>query len=199
MTDERIEGQTWKRAAELVGVSFPNRTIELVVIPYEDPAMVGWGDRMVQETIARGAFDGIQRRPNRVPVNVDHQETVQHTIGRAIAFHPSREEGLVAEIKIARTDLGNDTLELAADGDLGASAGFKPMDDGVEWENQDAYRVTKAWLRHIAMTPIPAYEGARVLAVRSRDEPAGGEPRVTPNLDLVRGWVLSDRYESLGA
>jgi HK97 family phage prohead protease len=179
-------------------VSFPQRRIEMVVMPYDAPTMVAWGSRRIRETIARGAFDGIERRANRVRVNVDHLETVPATIGRAVAFHPSREEGLVAEVKIAKTALGDDTLTLAADGDLGASAGFLPMKDGLRWETRakDAYTVTRAFLKHIAMTPDPAYDGARVLAVRHARELEQDRPP-TPNLDQVKAWRLGERYASL--
>jgi HK97 family phage prohead protease len=189
-------GPLWRRAAEVLEVSFPSRTIELVVIPYEQPTEVGWEGRTVRETIARGAFDGIQRRANRVRVNVDHNETVAGTIGRAVAFHPSREVGLVAEVKIANTQLGTDALELAADGDLGASAGFRPMRGGMQWETRDAYRITKAFLKHIALTPDPAYPGAQVLAVRSGAALAPAGAAAFPNLELVRQMLLQDRVKS---
>jgi len=188
------EQEFWRREAQLVGVSFPGRMIEMVVMPYETPARVPWEGRMVSETIARGAFHGIERRANRVRVNRDHN--LERTVGRAMAFHPSRDEGLVAEVRIANTDLGNETLELAADGCLDASAGFLPMGDGaMRWEGPDAYRITRAWLGHIALTPQPAYEDAKVLAVRA------GVALVsdTPNLDRVREWLLADRAGSLPA
>ena len=197
--EERPLGETWRRAAELVGVSFPERTIELVVMPYDTPIGVMYAGRPVQETIARGAFDGIQRRAKSrrpVPVNVDHEERVPSTIGKAVALHPNRPEGLVAEIRIARTPLGDDTLALAAEGDIGASAGFMPMEDGLEWRGRDAYTVTRAYLKHIAMTPDPAYEDARVLAVRNRVE-LPDEPVATPNLDRIRAEILAERYASL--
>jgi HK97 family phage prohead protease len=189
------EGPVWKRTAELVDVSFPKRLIELVVMPYESPIYVGWEGRTVRETIARGAFDGIQRRANRVCANVDHNETVPCTIGRAIAFHPGRDEGLVAEVKIAKTPLGDHTLALAADGDLGVSAGFRPMKGGLQWEGRDAYRITKAFLKHIAMTPDPAYEDAKVLAVR-KVAPSVPSSK-TPNLDQWRTMLADDRLAAV--
>lgn len=185
MTDEPRE--LWHRDAQLVGVSFPKRLIELIVMPYETEATVPYQGRQVTETIARGAFDGIERRANRIRVNRDHQ--LERTIGRAIAFHPSRDEGLVAQVKIAKTDLGDETLTLADDGILDASAAFAPMAP-LQWEGRSKYRVAKAWLGHIAMTPDPAYEDARVLSVRGAVlTPAGPG---TPNLDEVRGWLLAD-------
>ncbi len=43
------------------------------------------------------------------------------------------------------------------------------------------------------MTAEPAYEGARVLAVRSAGDQVVS---ATPNLDTVRGWLLDDRVSS---
>jgi HK97 family phage prohead protease len=191
--DAPIDEEPWQRAAEVVDVSYPDRIIKLVVIPYEESADVKWQGRAVTETIARGAFDGIERRANRVRVNREHQR--MQTIGRAVTFHPANDRGLLADVKISRTPLGDETLELAADGCLGASAGFLPMKGGMRWQNRDSYQITRAWLEHIAMTSAPAYPGAEVLAVRSA-VPAVANVSATPNLDLVRSWMLADRVAS---
>jgi HK97 family phage prohead protease len=188
------QGELEIRAAELLGVSFPERTIELIVMPYERETMVAHRGRMVTEICARGAFDGIERRANRIRVNRDHDVT--RTVGRAVALHPSREEGLVAEVRIARTELGEETLTLADEGILDASAGFLPMPGGENWVGRTRRRFTKLWLGHIAMTPDPAYEGARVLAVRHA-EGAAPAASATPNLDRVRAMLLEDRYASI--
>jgi HK97 family phage prohead protease len=181
----------WIREAQLVDVSFPQRQIDLIVMPYDEPALVPWDDRTVEETIARGAFDGIERRPNRVNVNRDHDR--ERTIGRALTFHPDRREGLVANLKISRTRDGDEALELAADGCLDASAGFRPMDGGLRWDGPNAYTITKAWLGHIALVPEPAYDGARVLAVRHQ----AAAVSATPNLDQWRAMLADDRIASL--
>jgi len=188
-----MDGELRFRAAQQVAVSFPDRTIELIVTPWESPALVPFQGRMVTEIFSRGAYDGIERRANRVRVNRDHN--LERTVGRAVAFHPSRAEGLVAQIRIAQTDLGDETLALADDECLDASAGYLPMPDGEVWEARDRVRVRKAWLGHIALTPEPAYETARVLAVRSAER---ASPAATPNLDEVMGWRLQARYRDLG-
>jgi HK97 family phage prohead protease len=192
-------GPVFERTATQVGVDYPKRIIEIVVVPYDTDALVDqpYG-RPVLESVARGAFDGIERRANRIRVNRDHER--QRTVGRALALHPSREEGLVAELKIARTPLGDETLELAADDMLDASAAFLPMPGGMEWaRDQKRVRLTKLWLGHVAMTPDPAYESARVLAVRNHSPvSAGGDTRPeTPNLQVVYGWKLEDQWEQL--
>ena len=182
------------RAAEQIGVNYPERTIELIVMPYEKETVVAHQGRMVTEVCARGAFNGIERRANRVRVNRDHD--VKRTCGRAVAFYPERPEGLVAKVRIAQTELGDETLTLADEDMLDASAGFLPMAGGEQWLTRAKCRLTKCWLGHIAMTPDPAYETAKVLAVRHTDPPAE-EIAATPNLDLLRQWDLEDRYPEL--
>lgn len=194
-TDPEPRGALEFRSAQLVDVRFPERVIELIVMPYEEETVVEHRGKLIREICSRGAFDGVERRANRVRANRDHDIT--RTVGRAVALHPSREVGLVAEIRIAQTPLGDETLALADDEILDASAGFLPFPGGERWlETRTLRRLEKCWLGHIALTPDPAYEGANVLAMRTRDRPAATETS-TPNLDIVRGWTLVDRYESI--
>lgn len=182
------------RHAELSGVSFPERTIELIVTPYERETLVPHEGRLITEIFSRGAYDGIERRANRIRANRDHQTA--RTVGRAIALHPSRQEGLVAVIRIAKTELGDETLALADEECLDASAGYLPMPGGEKWETRNRCRVTKAWLGHIALVPEPAYEDARVLAVRSGDPAAAASG--TPNrerLELERLQAQLDEID----
>ena len=165
-------------------------------MPYETPTLAtDYGRGVVTELIGRGAFDGIERRANRVRVNRDHD--LKRTVGRAIALHPSREEGLVAEIKIARTDLGEETLTLADDECLDASAGFRPMPGGEHWETRNRVRITKAWLGHIALTPDPAYVDAKVLAVRAALDDVPATDR--PNFEQLRQMELERVYADIEA
>lgn len=193
------------RAATVADVSFPDRTIELIVTPYETPTVVNdYGRSGVTEIVSRGAYDGIERRANRVRVNRDHD--VHRTCGRALKFWPDRDDGLVAELRIARTELGDETLALADEEILDASAGFgllkddngKVRVDALVWETRDRVRLNHLWLAHIALTPDPAYESAQVLAVRNK---ADGEPTrptvATPNLDVIRAWRLEQEYTRL--
>jgi phage head maturation protease len=195
-----IEIRSKNEGVELVGVSFPKRIIEVVAMPYEQETIVEYRGRMVRESVARGAFDGIEKRPNRVNVNRDHDGKRQ--VGRALTFHPSRHEGLVAELLIGKTELGNETLSLAAEGMLDASAGFVPIErrdgkPGEEWPERNRRRLTWLWLDHIAMVPDPAYREARTLAVRTHDEPEppSGILVATPNLDAARALRMADLYD----
>ena len=97
------------RSAETLDVSEHARTIELIVMPYGTPTRVPHKGRMVTEIIAPGAFDGIEQQTNRIRVNRDH--TLDRTVGVATRLDPHDRRGLNAEIKIARTELGDETLD----------------------------------------------------------------------------------------
>jgi len=105
VTDEPMKAPIEFRAAEVASVNYSQRMIELVAVPYEQEAVVEWRGDLWHETFERGSFDGIEKRPNRVRVNRDHDKT--RTVGKAVAFHPSRQEGLVTELRIAKTPLGD--------------------------------------------------------------------------------------------
>jgi Escherichia/Staphylococcus phage prohead protease len=190
------------RAAALADVSYPKRMIELIVMPYERETEVGYQGRRITEIVSHGAFDGIQRRAAEVRVNRDHDE--RRPIGRTLALHPSRQDGLVAEVKISRTELGEETLILADDGILDASAGFRLLEeegqvrkDAEVWESRDRRRLNHLFLHHIAMTPDPAYPDARVLAVRNAQEPPGRDETVAAMPNRIR-LRISD-WEALAA
>lgn len=155
------------RSAKTLDVRFPDRIIEIVAVPYDEDAEVPYRGKWIMESVAPGSFDGIERRANRVKVNREHD--LDRTVGRAHAFHPSRREGLVAELKISRTPLGDESLELASDGALDASIGFAAMAGGETYNvERSRRRITKAFLDHVALTAAPAYEGAQVVGVRSQ-------------------------------
>jgi len=180
------------RSATLADVNYPKRLIELIVMPYEQETVIVEPARIYTEIVSRGAFAGVETRKN-VRVNLEHERG--KPIGRALRFHPSREEGLVAELKIAPLEEGERALVLADEGILDASAGFAPMrrdgatgpvrHDWQTWETRDRRRLNHLYLHHIALTAEPAYEGANVLAVRH----TGADLQVraaTPVLDELR-------------
>jgi HK97 family phage prohead protease len=186
--DERPKSPVEFRMAPDMSVRWQDRIIELVAMPYDVDAGVIVHGRPVIESCAPGAFTGCERRANRVKVNRDHDLT--RTVGRAMSLHPSRAEGLVAELRIAQTPLGDETLALAEDQSLEASVGFQVMPGGERWlEMRSRRRLEKCFIDHIAMVPEGAYEG-RVLDVRAALLHGAGDqqPVATPNLDEVLAW-----------
>lgn len=193
MTDESVNPPIEFRSAEIAGVNFAQRIIELVAVPYEQEAIVEWRNDLWHETFERGSFDGIEKRPNRVRANRDHDKT--RTVGKAVAFHPSRDEGLVTELRIAKTVLGDETLALADEDVLSASVEFAArMRDQIIDKRNMTRRIRRAFLDMIALVPDPAYAGAQVLSVRhDASSPDAASPRLadTPVLDELTAWMAS--------
>lgn len=189
----RQGGRVETREATVSSVSYPDRTIDLVVIPYESPTVVGLNGRLVEEVVSRGAFGKVQQRAGRkMKVNRDHDPT--KGVGYVGALYPAREEGLIAKLHVSRTPLGDETLVLADDGVLDASAGFgllhddngRVYPDAEVWETRTRRRLNRLWLDHVALVSNPAYDGSTVLAVRSANETEPTPRPSTPNIDLLR-------------
>ena len=181
----------YRSVATTLDVRHPDRTIELIAAPYDEDARVFLPrlQRWVIETFARGAFAGVG---GRVTVNRTHD--VEQPLGVVRSFHPNDPRGLLAELRIAKTAAGDDALELAAEGLLGASVGFGVLPGGEEYtEGRSRRTITRAKVGHIALTGDPAYTGAQVLAVRSNAGnvaegvllDAGVQRVPTPNLDQI--------------
>lgn len=194
MTDFEQESPMEFRASTVTGVNFAQRIIEVIAVPYEQEATVEYRSEFWQESFARGAFDGIEKRPNRVRANIDHDN--RRLIGKVVAFHPSRPEGLVAEVRVSQTLLGDETLALADDGVLAASIGFTARArDQVFNRAAKTRRIVKAWADHVALTATPVYSGADVLSVRSALSPAAKlPPLVTPAVDELSAWLEARKH-----
>lgn len=155
-----------RAAAGPATVRFPDRCIDVLAIPYDTPQPIVDSHGSYTETFLRGAFGNVQGRPNRVKVLRDHLP--ERSIGRAMRLLPNRADGLHATLYVSPTPLGDESLQLAADGVLDVSVGFTPMDGGMEWtRDRDAVTWSSVWLREISLVPLPAYEDAHVLAVRN--------------------------------
>ena len=182
------------RAAVSTEVRFAERIIDALAVPYDTPAACDDSYGVYLERIARGAFAGVERRAERVKVLRDHDVT--RAVGRALAIDSKAEHGLPVRLRIARTPLGDETLALADDGVLDLSICARPLEGCDEW-SADASEVVRRslWLEELSLVPLPAYDDARVLAVRAQatSEPPAG----TPHLDAVRAWQLARAHPML--
>jgi HK97 family phage prohead protease len=181
------------REATLAGVNVEQRLIEVVAVPYGGEAVVEYRGEIWRESFERGAFAGIETRAKPIKAIRDHDKT--RIVGKTVSLSPERPEGLVSSIKIAKTDLGDETLSLAKDDMLDVSAGFAVPGSGqVLSPSQRTRRIRKAFLDHIAFVADGAYEDARVLSVRRKDQRAADlAPLVTPLLDEVVAWQEARR------
>lgn len=178
------------RKAVVAAADIDERIIELIAVPYNEETKVEYRGLLLKESVAPGAFNGIETRTDHVTVNRDHD--YQRTIGLATAYSTKDPRGLVASLRISNTPLGDETLQLAKDGVLKASVGM------MVWRSDQIIkdgtrRIKKAFLDHIALLPNAAYKGADILAVR-QEQPAvdEGPMPATPNLDLVQS-LLSEQ------
>ena len=139
------------------------RIVEGIVVPWnetthltEDPR----GERFRPGSLTRT----IKERGDRVKLfrNHDHDQAV----GRAVQWKAAHEGGCWAQFRIAATSAGDDVLAEVREGMLDAfSVGFLPK---RETRGGDGAReIIEAQLHEVSLCPIGAYDGARVLAMRS--------------------------------
>ena len=186
-----------RAAAGVATVRFPDRCIDVLAIPYDTPQWIVDSHGSYTETFQRGAFGNVQGRPNRVKVLRDHEPA--RSIGRAMRLLPNREDGLHATLYVSPTPLGDESLQLAADGVLDVSVGFTPMDGGMEWTRaRDAVTWSSVWLREISLVPLPAYEDAHVLAVRNA-QLTEERPSMGPALTALATMVGNAQQDALDA
>ena len=196
------------RAATLGEVNFPERLIEVVAVPYEQEALVEYRGELWHESFDRGSFNGVERTDRDIKAYRDHApgpggQGMKRVglVGRAIALH-SDHDRLAGEVKIAKTTLGDETLELAAEGLLGVSVGFgvRGSDQALDRASKRR-RIRRAFLDHLAFPDQGAYAGAGVVAVRVGPEPevlaTDLPPLYTPRVDEVRAWLESRRHKTL--
>jgi uncharacterized protein len=148
------------------------RTLTGTVMPYNQEARIG----SYTETFRPGAFADAD--PTQVPLLAVHDRE-QLPIGRALSLTDGP-TGLGAELRVSQTRLGDEVLELVRDGAAtGLSVGFAPIEDAWNTTRSRVERI-KAKLVEISITAFPAYQDARILAVRSE------ELLRTPRLTVAR-------------
>jgi hypothetical protein len=148
------------------------RTLAGRVMPYNVEARIG----SYTETFRPGAFSDAV--PAQVPLLAVHDRE-QLPIGRALTLTDGP-TGLDAELRVSKTTLGDEVLELVRDGAAtGLSVGFQPVEDAWNATRSRVERI-RARLVEISITAFPAYADARILAVRQE------ELLRTPRLTIAR-------------
>lgn len=189
------------RAARVAGVSVRERIISVLAVPYDSPARVEYRGQLWSETFDRGAFAGLDAGARRIPVTVvlqsnsDGSHTGGQLVGRVASANPEHTGGLALDLKIANTDRGTETLELANDDMLSPSIGFaiRPQDEQLDRRTMTR-RIRRAALDHLSLVPQPAYAGARVLGVRAaQSDPAQRSRLETFLSDPVITWANERR------
>lgn len=173
-----LEVETRSKGVAVDNVDFGQRIITVIAVPYEQPTMVPFRGEVWNEVFSRSAFNGIETRQRRIPAtaslvvpNPNHEKG--HLVGRVIEARADSEVGLLADVKISRTAVGDETLQLASDEALSASVGFLIKDPYRDQEldrRSKTRRINRAFLDHLAFVGEPAYEGAKILSMRSEGD-----------------------------
>jgi HK97 family phage prohead protease len=145
------------------------RTVLGIAVPWHTPTRVSDdGRRSYMEAFAPGSFARtIAERGDRVKFLALHA-TGTMPLGRATLLREDA-AGLYAELRVSKTAAGDEALELIRDGALdGLSIGFTPV---RHRRDGDVTVRTEVGLREISAVTFPAYDGARIAAVRSADIP----------------------------
>lgn len=178
-------------SVHLDNVDFGQRIITVLAVPYEQPAVVAFRSEMWNEVFSRSAFNGIEGQTRKIPAtavlelhNRGHEGG--RLVGKVISSNPYHDSGLVCDVKVSRTDYGDETLELARDEALSASVGFMVKNPKFD-QDLDRYtktrRINRAFLDHLSFVGQPAYEGAGVLAMRAEDAEPDAPLTPTPRMD----------------
>jgi HK97 family phage prohead protease len=158
------------------------RTLVGVAVPYGAEAHIVEGRQRYVEVFARGAF-GPGAGPT--PLTATHPRTgAELPIGVSVDL-ADQPDGLHGAWHVSDIDLGNEVLTLVRDGvPLGLSVGF--VEGRNRW-NRDRSRVERlsATLDHVAVVRTPAYDGARIHAVRTATGPSDSRVAV-PRLTIAR-------------
>lgn len=163
---------------EIRSVDIDARTIVGVCAPYDEISYLTPDPS--GERIIRGAFaKSLRQRADKIFLFRGHDH------GRAVARSSAFEDddgGLVGTFHARASLIGDEALEEVRDGYLpGMSVGFRNVQVR---RGQDGVReVVEAALLEVSLVTIPAYDGARVLAVRD----AYGDGPSYPRIELEEG------------
>lgn len=179
------------RSAHVTDVDYPDRTVSLVVAPFDEWAEVEYRGSIIEERIERGAFGAVRNRARKFTVNMEHDP--DRWVGTVLDLDPDDPRGLVGTVKMRRSMEGDQALNDAADGLLGASIGMA-VAPGDQTVTNGRRVIRKAFLDHVALTATPSYVGAAVLEVRSAPTiiPASS----TPHLDRILAARREAEYRS---
>ena len=157
------------------------RQIEVLAAPWEQETDVPWRGEIWHERYIRGAFNGYEDHAGRTSVNREHK--IGDTVGKVVRADTQASDGMILTVQVAKTPRGDETLALAEEDMIGASLGYytkTPSDLRLNRKTMSR-DVLRAFVDHLSLVEQPAYEAARVLAVRdAAHQAAGGAPPADP-------------------
>ena len=176
-------------AMELRVPDTSERIVEGIVVPWGETSFLTpdpRGERFRPGSLTRT----ITERGDRIKLYRNHDHDT--AVGRAVEWKNTK-TGCWAQFRIANTPAGDAVLNEIHEGMLDAfSVGFLPK---RETRGTDGAReVIEAQLHEVSITPMGAYDGARVLAVRTPNT----TPEPLPPMPVVNlsPLVLPNRWQT---
>jgi len=144
------------------------------------------------ETFLPGAFSKtIRERGQKVPLLEAHRRDAM-PLGRATRLQETS-DGLYAEFLVSRTQRGEEALQLAREGVMHSfSVGFVPVRDkrSTTDDGRPLVEREEVKLHHVGLiSEVPAYDDAKVLAVRTEYDP--DSEACAPRLSLWRSRLYA--------
>ena len=144
------------------------------------------------ETFRPGAFaKSVAERADKVPLLEGHRRDAM-PLGRATRLEETP-DGLYAEFLISRTQRGEEALMLARDGVMHSfSVGFVPVRDkrSTTDDGRPLVERLEVKLHHVGLiSEVPAYDAAKVLAIRTEYDP--DDEKVAPRLSVWRSRLYA--------
>lgn len=168
-------------------VNTDERTVEGIAVPWGETSFLTpdpHGERFVAGSLTKSVRD----KGSRLKLFVAHDHS--HAVGAAVKLDARHPDGLWSSWRMYRTPYGDAALAEMAEGALDSlSIGFRTVrhrrgDDG-------AREVLEAEIHEVSVAPIGAYDGARVLSVRTPADPgAWFRENPVPNISLTPLPVL---------
>jgi HK97 family phage prohead protease len=176
------------------------RTLDVRVIPYGEVARVADSpyQKPYDEVWEKGAFDDQLSAANRVDVlvNYEHEQGIGGVLGRGVALR-STDTGLEGTFRMLSGGDADKALELVNEGILtGISAEAKTKKSIIE--PSGLVRRVKAQLVNIALTRIPAFQSAEILAVREAPDPEPEPAPEPPPEDAARTSEIDEMLHRVG-
>ena len=159
------------------------------VITFVDPYD---GGAVKRERFVPGAFSK-QSSPgawSRVALSFQHDDGFHNTIGYGRQLE-DRDDGAYATFRLYKVD-ADKAREMMQTSHKGLSLEFEPRARRDTLDSDGVIIRDAVHVRRVGITGDPAYTGARVLAVRERDD-LPPTPVPTPHLDAVRADLAALR------
>jgi HK97 family phage prohead protease len=177
--------------ADGLKVDAERRTIVGLAAPYG--AIAEKGD--MRFTFAAGAIEWGE--VSHVKLLRDHDAGNPVGVAKSIV---ATDDGVRIRFKVAKTAAGDEALQLARDGAAdGLSVGVDFDDSDAALDDDGVLVIRKAQLREVSLTPLPSFDGARVLSVAASRTTGGpmSKPKTVP--DGVEGAAEGQNAPTLTA